>query len=269
MRREYPHIDLTPPAGDEVVLPLPRKMTPGDWLRRGAIALILAVAMLLLLWFDVALMRRRCEWIGEPDGLFRSLLGGFREVGEFFLVLVAFGIIATFDRRRWFIIGAVILAELLSAGLFNLGKEFVNRERPYQFITVEKDDEGRKFVMFEPGESRWRSWQGDTADNRSNHYRSFPSGHTAAAFAFMTTLVWFYPRLAWLLWLLAVGCGLSRFLDAQHWLSDCLAGAVIGYASAWMVLRPYAWVLPIIWWRRRVKRRQAARRKEHAASSAS
>lgn len=260
MTGEYHHIDLTPPARDEVVLPLPREVSPRDWLRRVIIAMALVAALILFFRFDVQLMRWRCQWFGEPHDLFKSLLGGFRETGEFFLVLVAFAIVASCDRRRWFIIGTVLFAELLSIGVFNLGKGFIDRERPYRFITEIKDDRGRDDVVFQPDATPWQSWHGISTHNRSNDNRSFPSGHTSAAFAFMMTLAWFYPRLAWLFWTLAIGCGLSRFLDAQHWMSDCLAGAMIGYAAAWMALRPYAWVLPIIWWRRRVKRKQAALR---------
>jgi len=63
---------------------------------------------------------------------------------------------------------------------------------------------------------------------------SFPSGHTASAFALMATLVLCYPRSRWnLLWLLlAVLIGYSRMYLGNHFLLDVLCGAMLGVLSA-------------------------------------
>ncbi len=62
---------------------------------------------------------------------------------------------------------------------------------------------------------------------------SFPSGHTASAFALMGILVLLYPRSKWnSLWLiLSVGVGYSRIYLGNHFLADVLCGAVIGVFS--------------------------------------
>jgi undecaprenyl-diphosphatase len=68
---------------------------------------------------------------------------------------------------------------------------------------------------------------------------SFPSGHTITAFAVAVALSSFYPELATGLLFCAVSIAASRILLGMHFLSDVLAGAVIGSivacASVWMV----------------------------------
>jgi len=61
---------------------------------------------------------------------------------------------------------------------------------------------------------------------------SFPSGHTITAFAVAVTLSQFYPTLAIGLLFCAVSVAASRILLGMHFLSDVLAGAVIGTSLA-------------------------------------
>jgi len=57
---------------------------------------------------------------------------------------------------------------------------------------------------------------------------SFPSGHTMTAFSIALVVSYFYPTLEWPLYFLAVSIGLSRVVLGMHFLSDVLAGAVLG-----------------------------------------
>jgi len=61
---------------------------------------------------------------------------------------------------------------------------------------------------------------------------SFPSGHTANAFALCTVLATGFPAGASLLGLLAVGIGISRVLLGVHYPSDVLAGGGLGAGAA-------------------------------------
>jgi len=66
-----------------------------------------------------------------------------------------------------------------------------------------------------------------TRPNGGNY--SFPSGHTAAAFAVAPVLAHHFGRFAAIpAYVLAVGTGLGRMEDRKHYLSDVLAGAAIG-----------------------------------------
>lgn len=62
-----------------------------------------------------------------------------------------------------------------------------------------------------------------------NNYVSFPSGHTATAFATATSLTYAYGwKAAIISYPLAVLVGASRMADDMHWLSDVVAGAFLG-----------------------------------------
>jgi undecaprenyl-diphosphatase len=57
---------------------------------------------------------------------------------------------------------------------------------------------------------------------------SFPSGHTMTAFSIALVVSYYYPGLEWPLFFLAVSIGISRVILGMHFLSDVLAGAVLG-----------------------------------------
>lgn len=59
---------------------------------------------------------------------------------------------------------------------------------------------------------------------------SFPSGHTITAFAVSTPLSLFYPDLLVGLMFCALSIALSRVLLGMHFLTDVLAGAILGGA---------------------------------------
>lgn len=61
---------------------------------------------------------------------------------------------------------------------------------------------------------------------------SFPSGHTASAFAFATGATMELPLLAPLLYPLALGVGVSRVYTGVHYPGDVFAGAAVGAGIA-------------------------------------
>jgi lipid A 4'-phosphatase len=81
----------------------------------------------------------------------------------------------------------------------------------------------------------WFGW-------RPDHW-SFPSGHAATAAALMTALWCLWPRPIWLYVAGAALVAVSRVVTGQHYLSDVVAGAVIGVLTTrlialWLVPRP-------------------------------
>ena len=73
-------------------------------------------------------------------------------------------------------------------------------------------------------------------------YSSFPSGHTASAFAMAAVLTFYFPNKWWSLPLLVYAClvGYSRIYLGDHFLNDVLAGGVIGIVCAVV-----CWVLAV------------------------
>jgi undecaprenyl-diphosphatase len=57
---------------------------------------------------------------------------------------------------------------------------------------------------------------------------SFPSGHTMTAFSIALVVSYFYPGLEGALYFVAASIALSRVVLGMHFLSDVLAGAVLG-----------------------------------------
>jgi membrane-associated phospholipid phosphatase len=68
------------------------------------------------------------------------------------------------------------------------------------------------------------------------HSHSFPSGHTATAFAGATALSALAPRAAPAFYLLAAAIAYSRLYVGVHFPLDVVGGAVIGMATALLLL---------------------------------
>lgn len=66
---------------------------------------------------------------------------------------------------------------------------------------------------------------------------SFPSAHAAIGFATIPILDREFPKLKWFWIVFAVLIGLSRLVLGMHYLSDVIAGGIIGYLCGYFVLR--------------------------------
>lgn len=101
-----------------------------------------------------------------------------------------------------------IFAEVASAGI----KVMTCRMRP-----------------LEVNESMSQSWLGPFATFEST---SFVSGHATRAFALATTVAGFYPEKKWLgivSYSLATATSIGRVISKEHWTSDVIVGAALGY----------------------------------------
>jgi len=185
---------------------------------------------MVLLNQDLPLMRLR-YWLipGEPHRYLREVLGSVREFGQAGVVILTIAIAVSYDRRWKVIVPAVLLTELFAALGYDSGKYFIPRYRPYAAIQHHARDAAEPGLQSLENFTVRDTWLDPRSPDQGFDTESFPSGHSASAFAIACVLSCFYPRLAWLLWPLAFGCAASRYLDAVHWLSDCWLGAIWGY----------------------------------------
>ncbi|MGA3065760.1 MAG: phosphatase PAP2 family protein [Tepidisphaeraceae bacterium] len=71
----------------------------------------------------------------------------------------------------------------------------------------------------------------------ANFRESFPSSHSASAFAFSTVLATAYPQAAAIFWLLALVCAALRYVMDAHWPSDVLAGIALGLLAGFLSVK--------------------------------
>jgi undecaprenyl-diphosphatase len=69
---------------------------------------------------------------------------------------------------------------------------------------------------------------------------SFPSGHTMTAFSIALVVSYFYPSLEGPLFFLALSIAVSRIVLGMHFLSDVLAGVVLGVALGCLSITTFA-----------------------------
>ncbi len=173
----------------------------------------------------------------------------------------------------WVVVTA-ILVTLLACGLFNGPSQYAYQLRMtyfptfangaddfliyaplvvwfFLFICGTKGESSSKWHVFLKGACAFalmwiivgvlKSITGEMRPDGSNMF-SFPSGHTASAFAASTLLYKeFGYKLKWtaiVIYIPAVVVGCMRMLNNRHWLNDVLAGALIGIVS---VLLIYYW----------------------------
>jgi membrane-associated phospholipid phosphatase len=113
-----------------------------------------------------------------------------------------------------------VQASLYSGILFTVIKHIGHRQRPFQSSPLNP-----------------YLWGGPITDNLE--HTSFPSGHTTMAFTFAAVVGGHFKETPWIpvvAYSLAVLEGLSRMYSNEHWSSDVLIGAALGYGVGTFVV---------------------------------
>ena len=116
------------------------------------------------------------------------------------------------------VLQSFVYAEVASAGL----KVLTCRERPTA-------NNQQPTVNGQQSTANSQTWHGPFATFEST---SFPSGHAMRSFALATTVAGFYPEKKWVgivSYSLATMTSVGRVAGKEHWTSDVIVGAALGY----------------------------------------
>lgn len=184
----------------------------GKW---GSIWLLLwVIAFIASFYLDGVI----ANYLDQPwsSGQRKALVDAMRAWGEastIIVLLIGISLIKPSDRTKCVVIGlACIVASISVSSL----KPLTRRLRPAE-------------VHARGLEGHWHL--------EGNANSSFPSGHVATAFGFARGLSLAYPPLRALSIVAASGTAMSRMADARHYLSDCLAGGLLGWAIATPIMQ--------------------------------
>jgi undecaprenyl-diphosphatase len=131
---------------------------------------------------------------------------------EGLLFVIVGAVLALLWRRPWFLV-LLVAADLAADGLSLVLRQWIGRLRPPLVYP-----EPRPLVP-------------------TPHTGSFPSGHSATAFACATVIAWGSPRLAVPVFVLAALVAWSRVYVGVHWPLDVLGGAALGVLVAIALLK--------------------------------
>jgi len=152
---------------------------------------------------DHTLMRKVNRW--RPPRWFRWWMICATRLGDGWLWYALGGILLGFGGPDRFVaVAAGGLAAAASIILFRALKKASGRKRPCAL-------EPHQWARIAPPDQF-----------------SFPSGHTLTAFAVAVAVGMFYPDLMGLLLFLAVSIAMSRIALGMHFLSDVIAGSLLG-----------------------------------------
>ncbi len=158
---------------------------------------------------DYNIMHRANNWVA-PRWVRLYVLGATRGGDGWLWYAMGLAILLFGGEQRFAALGAAGLSSVLSILLFLWLKRLTGRRRPCHI-------ERHCWATLLPPDQF-----------------SFPSGHTMTAFAVAVPMALFYPNLTIGLFFCALSIATSRILLGMHFLSDVLAGALIGTALGYL-----------------------------------
>jgi membrane-associated phospholipid phosphatase len=125
----------------------------------------------------------------------------------------------------------LLYANLFSGVISIILKPIFGRLRPWK---LENQEDNFGFLFFQNPDFTFMQnlkYQIDMLMQNSTHYSSFPSGHTITSMAVLTYMLILFPRYAYLWISITLVAIMSRIFANDHFVSDILAGIIIGTIS--------------------------------------
>lgn len=158
---------------------------------------------------DHYVMRRLNRW-NAPRWVRWWMLASTRGGDGWFWAFCGIALLANHNRSSLFAFLAAAVAACSGIAVFIILKRAVGRERP---------------CALEP-----HCWASLVPPDRF----SFPSGHSITAFAIASSLGLFYPHMFTVLLAIACSVALSRVVLGLHYMSDVVAGCLIGWGLGYL-----------------------------------
>lgn len=185
-----------------------------------------------LLSFDLGVF----QWIQSiQNGFLDTLMVGITTLGNAGAIFIVLGFVLLFTkkyRKAGLAVLVALIVMLLCSDLFL--KEFFARVRP--------------FNLFESNPEKYAVWGTDyvfpNLVYKPSSY-SFPSGHTASAFAAAFALLWHNRKLGIPTTIFAAIMGFSRIYVQVHYCTDVIAGVVAGAICALIAVLIVRFLFPV------------------------
>lgn len=186
-----------------------------------------------LLSFDLSVF----EWIqGIQNGFLDAVMAGITTTGNAGAIFIVLGFVLLFTkkyRKAGLAILVALIVMLLCNDLFL--KEFFARVRPFNLFESNPDkyaEWGTKYVFPE------------LVYKPSGH--SFPSGHTASAFAAATALLWHSRKWGVPTMIFATIMGFSRIYVQVHYCTDVIGGVISGVICGFIAVLIVKFLFPVV-----------------------
>ena len=186
-----------------------------------------------LLSFDLSVF----QWIqGIQNGFLDALMVGITTLGNAGAVFIVLGFVLLFTkkhRKAGLAVLVALIVMLLCSDLFL--KEFFARVRPFNLV--------------ESNPEKYAAWAAEYVFPELVYKPSsfsFPSGHTASAFAAATALLWHSRKWGIPTMIFAAVMGFSRIYVQVHYCTDVIGGVVSGIICAVIAVVIVKFLFPFV-----------------------
>lgn len=201
--------------------------------RRAIFALLIGLGLLALAFLldaPIAAFVHAQHWDEKHPGWLARLRETIKLAGFYPVTIVIAVVVGVIHPKRWRA-GLFLLVATLPTALNEPMKFFAGRFRPFRGTIDDAATVRPLPYAFHPFHFPLPTIVHPPPN------LSFPSGHTALAFATAAALSILSPRGRWIFFAVALVVGIERVTENAHWTSDAVCGALLGLVGVYVVAR--------------------------------